>query len=741
LEEFHTETTTSLQELSHLTRNSEDYYLNDRNSIFGRYTLANFSLSVPGAFGYLAGGPGLDSTGFSGISSVRNQSLSVGYTHTFNASAINELRFGFYRYNVHVIPGGYGTEPATQAGIPGLNLDNTFTSGMPSFDITGDGGAELGYSLKVNRCNCPLTEAENEYQVLDNFTKIRGNHTFKVGVDFRHTSNLRVPSDSHRSGQLTFAPGYTGLGNANGAANQGLGLATFLLGETTSFARYVSTINDATAYLERLHFYGQDTWHATPKLTVNYGLRWELTFPEATDPGKGGLLDLNTGNVVVFGVGGNSSRGYQQMKYTYFAPRLGVAYQLTPKTVLRSGYGWAYDIADGGVIFNEANIQLPVVLQQSNVASNASQGIFSLANGPVMPAFPVANSAGVFPLPNGITESARPKTITLPTVMYYNATIQREISRNLSLTAAYIGNSGRHVGNDAGNNIDVNQAPFVPGVTNLNLIKPYYAKYGWTQHIPYWCNCAVGQYNSFQASVDVRNYHGYTVQGTYLFQRAYGDGGTAFTMLYDRPLGYGNDSQIPHSQVIVAQIYELPFGRGKQIGSNTSSLVNALIGNWTLSGITTYHSGEPFTVSIGTYPKGYAFPSVGPKYPDRGGSSLYAGAAHNRTQWYNGCSTALLSSGACTAFLLPKPNTFGNYGFNNLYGPAYVDQDLAIQKNIVAIADKYNVLLRAESFNAFNHTNLSTPNTNITDPKAGQITSTASGSNMRMLQFALRMEF
>jgi hypothetical protein len=419
----------------------EDYYLSSNNLLFGRYTFASFALSVPGAFGFAAGGPGMDSSGYSGISNVDNQSLSLGYTHIFNPNLINEFRFGYYRYNVHAVPGGYGTQPATTAGILGLNQDNTVTSGMPAFSVPGASGAtmQLGYSLTVNRCNCSLTERENEFQFLDNFSKVVGNHSFKFGADIRRTSNLRVPSDGHRSGELTFAQGYTGQGSANGATTNGLGLATFLLGETTSFSRYVSTVTDATAYLDRAHFFGQDTWHVTPKLTLSYGLRWELTFPEATAPNKGGLLDLNTGNVVIDGVGGNSSRNYQQMAWHNLAPRIGITYQLTPKTVVRAGYGWAYSAGWAGSIFNEANITLPVLLAQSNSPANTSQGVFSLTSGPPVAVFPAANS-GLMPLPNNIAAAARPHQLSLPTVYAYNAAIQRQLNSSISVAAAYVAN-------------------------------------------------------------------------------------------------------------------------------------------------------------------------------------------------------------------------------------------------------------------------------------------------------------
>ena len=733
----------------------EDYYLNQNNLFFGRYTYAQFALSVPGAFGYAAGGPGMDSTGYSGISNVDNQSLSLGYTHIFNPKLINEARFGYYRYNVHEIPGGYGTQPATQAGIPGLNLDKTTTSGMPAFYIpmsgtvnatnpAGVGLMAMGYSLTANRCNCTLTERENEFEIVDNFTKTVGNHSFKFGADLRRTSNLRVPGDDHRSGELTFAQGYTGQGSANGATTDGLGLATFLLGETTTFVRYVSTVTDATAYLDRAHFFAQDTWHATHKLTLSYGLRYELTFPEATGPGLGGMLNLSTGNVVIDGVGGNSSRNYEQMAWHNFVPRFGVAYQLTPKTVLRAGVGGAYSAGWAGSIFNEANISLPVILAQSLQPANASQGSFSLASGPPTPVFPsTIDNGALMPLPNNISDAARPPVLTLPRVYAYNATVQRQLTNSISVSLGFVGNSLRHGANDDSLNFNANQASFVPGVSNLNTLKPYYASYGWTQSIEYFCDCGNNQYNSLRAEVDVQNYHGYSAQGTYLFQHGYGDGiggNEAYTMLYNKPLGYGNESYIQHQQVTVIQDFALPIGKGKLIGGNSGHVADALIGGWRLNGVTTFFTGEPYTVAIGAYPSGYAAQNVGIAYPNRGTASPYAGAAHNRTQWFQGCSTAALANATCTPFQLPAANTFGNYGFDDLYGPIYIDQDLAAMKSVL-FAEKYKFTLRADAFNAFNHTNLGLPDSTITDATAGKISSIAASANMRRLQFALRMDF
>src|SRR5712672_398992 len=197
-----------------------DYVLNTRTQVFGRYSYQKFLRSGPGLFGDVAGGAALpaDSGGqFAGTSKVRNQSLATGFDYTFSSTLLTDFRFGYMRYHVDVAPGGIGTTPATDAGIPGLNVDKVYTTGMPfilAYTGTSAGSdnskdLRLGYSLGANQCNCPLLESEHQYQFVTNWTKIRGNHTFKFGADIRYAYNLRVPSDKHRAGELTFSQDQT----------------------------------------------------------------------------------------------------------------------------------------------------------------------------------------------------------------------------------------------------------------------------------------------------------------------------------------------------------------------------------------------------------------------------------------------------------------------------------------------------------------------------------------------------
>jgi hypothetical protein len=713
-----------------------DWFPNASQSLFGRYSFQEFSQVAPAAFGLVAGGPSLEGNRFSGSSEARNQSIAIGYTRIISPTLVNDFRFGYMRYRVNVLPGDIGAQTAKDAGIPGLNLDPFFTSGIPYFDIQGDPQVRIGYSLGANGCNCPLAEKEQQYQFTDNISKVVGNHTFKFGADLRWALNLRVPSDSHRSGELSFGGGYTGfVPPTGGNPTQGLGLATFLLGQATGFSRYVSTSTDASERQRRFFWYGQDTWRVTPKLQVNWGLRWEQVFPETVNKaGNGAQLDLRTGKMGVFGVGNVSMHGYQEMNWLNFAPRLGITYQLTDRTVIRTGYGWAYELGTFGSIFGHNVTQnLPVLARQSLSPTDPFLGVFSLSQGPPAIVTPQPDANGEFPFPNGIAGKARPLDLRMPRVEAYNITVQHSFAQNLAVSVGYVGNVGRHQFLGYGPDFDVNSPAFGSGSQASR--RPFFSRYGWTNDIRLYCNCANNNYNSLQVTVDKRYSGGYTLTGSYTFQKSYLDGaGDAgdFTFLYNRELGWGENAQVPHHQLTVAQNFEVPFGRTRKYGRTINRGVDAFLGGWNIDGVTQFYSGFPFTPHFDA-PAGAVRPDVGPNnIPDRGNKSPFEGAKKNRDQWFVG--------GLGGAFLLPANNTFGNYGINTLRGPKFINQDLSLAKSFAA-TERLRFTLRAEAYNVFNHTNLGMPADNVTASNAGQITSIAFGSTMRRLQYAFRIDF
>src|ERR1700704_3095031 len=286
-------------------------------------------------------------------------------------------------------------------GFPGLNsgpgiVGPPTTGGFSGFLFQNNGGNSLNGQLGNNnagtyafgdgldpaRCNCPLTESEQQFQVVNNWTRTQGNHTIKFGADIRYAMNLRVPSDQSRAGLLFFDQ----LGTGNAGSN-GLGIATFLLGQVTQFQRYVSSSLTAAERQKRCFFYGQDSWRVSPKFTFTYGLRWEMYFPETVNAkGNGGFANLDDGLIRVAGFGGVGSNGNVKNTYKAFAPRLSVAYQFDPKTVVRLGYGRGFDIGVFGSNFGHVVTQnLPVLARQgladtkfNPTATNNMSAIFTL---------------------------------------------------------------------------------------------------------------------------------------------------------------------------------------------------------------------------------------------------------------------------------------------------------------------------------------------------------------------------
>ena len=275
-----------------------DGQVNERFHTFGRYSYFGSEEIGPTALGR-AGGNGFGLGGYGGQSFGRNQSAILGGDYAVTPSLATDFRLGFFR--LRVLTQKYdNTDFATALGIPGLN-NNAFSAGAPAFFV--DGQSSLGSGLNVNRCNCDLTQKENQFQIVDNWTKQLGNHSIRFGGDLRYLQQYRVEGAPNQAGELTF--GASATSNPTNATAGGVGLATLLLGRTTNFTRFIQNIGNAEDRMKQTFFFAQDTWRATDRLTISYGLRWEIYFPETVNgPGKGSLLDLNTGNLLVAGYGG-----------------------------------------------------------------------------------------------------------------------------------------------------------------------------------------------------------------------------------------------------------------------------------------------------------------------------------------------------------------------------------------------------------------------------------------------------
>ncbi len=705
---------------------------------FGRYSLGDYVRDGPTAFG---SGGGIEIGNLGGVSDVRNHSIAYGIDYAISSSLLADFRFGFFRYNVNVLPFDYGTMPAADAGIPGLNLDSTFTSGLPAGFVEGSRGAfNFGSGLGVNRCNCPLQQDEKQFQLVGNLTKMLGAHTFKFGADVRRAYNLRVPSDRHRSGELTFSGNRTA-----GATGGGLGLATFLLGDVTRFTRYVSASTDARERQWRQFYYAQDTWRPTQKITLNYGLRLDIIHPQTVnEPGNGGWLDLDTGEILVGGVGGIGLDGNVRNRLNW-APRVGVTYQVDERTVLRAGYGRSYDIGVFGSLFGHSVTQnLPVLsVQELNAPSNFD-AVFSLEQGPTDPVFPEVPSNGRFALPNGVFSRALPEQQRPPALDAFNVTVQRQLTTTMSAEAAYVGNRGRRVFAGDGPDVNVNQATldgYLQGVPR-DQRRPFYlgfqtpvenlgGPFGWTQDIAYFCNCANNWYDSLQAKLEQRFSSGYSYRVSYTLQRARGEGGEYF--FFDRSLNRGVQDWDRTHNLIVSLVAEVPYGSGKRWGSSASPVVEAVLGGWQVNVNSSFLSGLPFNVS---YNDAGQDRDTGPNRPDLIGDP---DGPETRAQWFN--AAPIGASGS--AFGRPARGTFGSLERNALRGPHFWQTDASLFKNL-RFRQQYVLQLRVEAMNVFNQVNLALPDATIgvpgnLNPNAGRINGTA--GPQRAVQLAARFSF
>ena len=786
-----------------------DFQLSERVHSFGRFSRFTDTLTGKTMFGD-AGGAGFGLGSYGGNSSGANDSLALGTDIALNAKLVTDIRLGYYRYNINNQKYDAGVDFATQLGIPGENLGTPTTSGAPLFNITEIGsfggpnnsqgtGPLYGGGLNVTRCNCPLKEKEDQFQVVNNWTRTLGNHSIKVGVDLRYARNLRVPSDNDRTGNNNFGTGPTG--NGNGAS--GIGMASFVLGDVTSYNRYVSSSTNAKEFQKRDFFYAQDTWRATPKLTINYGLRYELYFPEVINAkGQGAVMNLDTGYLQVAGVGKVASNMNFSPSSNAYNPRLGVAYQATDKTVIRAGYGRSFDLGVFGSIFGHVATQnLPVLANQQIRSSDEKFGIdsaFNLATGPVAPT-PIAVPAdGLLPSPGyAVNSKARPTTMRMPTLDAWNLSVQQSLTPTLSFTIAYVGNKGTHT-LSAGDSNSTN--PNEPAIT---LPAQYSVTGSALTFNPAGGNCYPAGPNCTPTGANntgiliangitsnptyLRRYYGgklaacsdpaYTAQpgvaagscGWTNDITYYGDNqdthynalqvgvqktfnrGISFNANYawqrafdfangfatwDKQAGKGRSDSIREQQVVAYGLFQLPFGRNRQFFNNSNGVVNAIIGGLQLSPVVTYSSGLPFSLAPPSCP---GTPGDVPCYVNGN-----PGAFHSHITGRPGAGLSFYNAVPVDVggfFSTPGIDQIGNSGRNSVFGPHFFNSDMALQKDF-SIHEKLTAQLRVDAYNAFNHINFGNPGSNIgSGGTIGGGPGIGGYTNPRQLQFSGRFQF
>jgi hypothetical protein len=749
---------------------------------FGRYTRFDSSLSGAPIFG-AAGGPGFGLDDIAGTDSATDQSVAAGGDYALSAKWLTDFRFGWFRIYLNDQGPDYNQPLGTDLGIPGVNQGNiNLTGGLPQFQIAvpsngANGSSVVTYGTTTNA----YLQTESQFQGVNNWTHVIGNHNIKFGADIRFALNhlIGVNNNNLLSGQFEFPASVTA-----GPTSQGLGYATFLLGDVGSFYRTEIQNTDAAERQKRMFFYAQDQWRATHSVTLSYGLRWELYFPESVaGKGEGGLLDLNTGEVRIAGYGGYGNNLNVAMQYTHLAPRIGVAWQARQSTVVRAGYGRVYGMGWSGDTFGEVlTFSYPTAITQNLNAPNINYYALGLSAGPPVYNFAPIPADGNYPLPDGIEQPTRPLTMRIPTLDAWNFTMQQELSRSASLQIGYIGSHGVHNMFDSSNQANPNQQtiagfncssapvgcvlpidpatglaytqferePYFDGTAQKYLGVTFGGAFGWAQSLRYNANQATTSYNALQVVLQKRFTHGFQLLSHYTWSHALAHESDYFFMGPQED--YGNSYYNRRNVFVTAGNWDLPFGRNMALGSNSPGWLNQIIGGFALDGALTWEGGLPFTPSYSLCTEDQDIDGQGgtmcrPSLVPGRSVNLHAGPfdpVTHSVSYFAPVPTLAYAGEIQGPFVRPYPGTFGDLGRDSLWGPGLFNTDMAVSKKFF-IREGIDFQFMVQAFNVFNHPNLGQPNGCVDcGSSSGLITdivASQDGTTMRRLQFAARIQF
>jgi outer membrane receptor protein involved in Fe transport len=689
-----------------------DYNPDDKNRFSARYSFQRPVVTDPGRFGiYGGGGKAFAATGVN-----RTQSTAINYTRLFSATMVMDARIGVSRYSNVATNLDYGTNAAQAVGIKGANLD-PWTSGLTSMSVSGYADPLVGYSASL-----PWNRAETNFDYVANFTKIHSNHTFKWGADLRRGREelLQTQDAGGPRGEYQFRDNQTSTSGAT-VLDQVNGLASFLVDVPNTFRRDLS-VQFPTNRLWTLFTYIQDKWQVSPKLTVDLGLRHDFYVPGTPRlPGGWSNYDWTTNTFEVAGYGNVPMNLGRKTYYTNFAPRIGFAYRMNPKTVLRGGFGMSWiPFPDNKLAWDN----YPVKQSNSYTSLNSygqaqtAPGVYgSLATGfpaPLIVTIPsngliVGNTTGL--LAQNIN-SAIPLNYREGYIESWNLAFQRQLPKNFTFEAAYVGNHTVH----APVSYNVNAGMIFNAGSNG---KPLYQAFGKNADVLLRYAGYSNNYNSLQTKIDRRFSGGFMLTTAYTYGKAMGysseDGGL---WNYVQPRRSYSRLDFDRTHTFVQSfLWELPFGHNKRW--LTKGPGSWILGDWQMNGVLTLMTGTPMTfgTTVSNNTPGSSFT------PDMIGQFkvLHNIAGTSGTDlWFDTSQFAqpLDADG--------KTPHWGNLGHNNVSGPGLGDLDLSLFRKF-RISEKFRAEFRAESTNFTNTPAFANPNTTVGSATFGRVTSTLAG--------------
>jgi len=720
-----------------------DVNLSDKNKVFARYSMFKTNLANPPLFGTVAGGPSGGSLSPEVAHSTEQQG-AINWTHTFGGTLLTEARFGISRFKLDAFQADSALQTNNQVGIPNINTGDPLSDGLAGISVDGPAG---GWGMGIpSGVGIPRFDRTTNIEGIDNWSWMHGAHQVRFGLDVvRERFNFESVNASSR-GNFNFSHNITG---DPATGNSGLGMATFLLGMPSEFDRAVFT-QFPEERQTRWGIYGQDTWHVTRKLTATLGLRWDKYTP--VTPGRpGGIanFDLSTGNILLGGLGKVPSSTGIYTPNTDFAPRLGLAYQVTEKTVVRAGFGRSYFSSGYDATFYHLTSFYPIVAQQTITPANNYTDVFPIEKGPPPSTPPQLPSSGILAAPPGQLMKSRPFDWKTETMDSWNFTVERQVSRDTTVSIGYVGSKGTHLSwspNPNAANI---------GDVNLAARRPYTQKYGITGGIAFECNCSDSNYNSLQVQARKAYSKDLAFTANFTWQKALGyNTDDPFNPRLDYGPGMSNIGVVERAATFtLGHTIILPYGKGQRWGSDAVGIKNAALGGWEFSGVTVFESGgslspgipAPLNADIGQRPN--TVPGCNPANVPGG---------QTRNMWFNapldttpGDPNFGLYVDKC--YTTPDAFHLGDAARGSLRGPSVHNADFSLWKDFDLSTflnrEKTTIQLRIESYNVFNLTNLGSPQ-NATwigytaDTSSGPvITSLEPGFPMRRFEFGLHMSW
>jgi hypothetical protein len=774
-----------------------DYNFSSRDQMFGRYSYSNSPRNFAPPLGQLDGG----GFGTTGQDSNYAKSGLFSETHFFSPTLSNEFRVGYnWLHASYLGPDAANNNYAASLGLGGIPTGVANLGGLPQTNF-GDSHSGNDAASQIGTAGyLPSDELQNVLQIIDNVNKELGRHTLKAGINFQHVRfyGLQPPNGL---GYQNFNGIYT-ENPADLIDYSGSGLADYLLDNMNNSG--LSTVAPFTDLRWYYSAFLQDDWKVTPRLTLNLGLRWEYTQPirelhneqsnfygtyTGMNQGTGTLLVPSSQQSYPFSATLLTTLAADHIAIQYtpneslvnprkynFAPRIGVSYLLSPKTVIRAGGGIFYgglesiglglNLANNAPFFVNASF-IPTPNQCYDLNGSVTcptngqtleTGFGSAATSPAA----LANSSGIG------TIYAQDQNAKSAYTTAYNVTLQHSFTNALTFSLGYQGNQSKHLRSS----YNANTYPgYVPNGANGQTYQPFhdFSVVNVTAE-------GIGRYDSLQSKLEMHVSHGlYFLAGytwAHCLDDAFGPIGQSAAGGYRNPnlLGlrydYGNCTQDVHNRVSLNGQYDLPFGRGKAFFSK-SKVADELVGGWKTSLVFQAQSGDPVFLTSSNQGSSYPYKVSDPFTPGSPFGAASTGlstspmqpqfhcATKTRTlqQWFNPCSyvnppqvvTTGASAGnntinATQAGLIPS----GPHGRVAVVGPGFNRVDLSLFKNFTLPFRESSFELRTDVFNVLNTPSFGNPGTGLSGGSSQQITSTRFSSilpDARTIQVAGRFTF